>query len=493
MKKNNKRNLSLNIALLPKQKLLLKAVLSNEFAWIGYGGARGGAKSHAIRELALFLGMTPKYRFRSLILRRFSGELLKNHIHPLLESHPGLSRLFNKSEYTLYTPDGKPVIQFGYADSEEAVYTFQGTEYDLVFIDEASQCTPKQIMFLRTINRTTKPEFRPKMILTMNPGGAAHSFLKRIFVDNMYEENENAADYFFIQSHVWDNVFWSLPELRKQGYTIDDYYRLFTEEDRKNFCLRFSDYAKNLSRLPDELVQAHLYGDWEIFGGRFFKGFDRKRKVIEPFEIPENWTLIGSIDPGFSSPCSFGITAQDPSGNLYRVATYYESERSADDHAEAIKELFFSKESLLAKYTAGRKPSLVVSGRDAFAKKDRYAVTASERTFADVFADAGIYLHPAQTDRQQGWWAWKSYLPDNYFIFSGFNKPLIDEIMAAESDNKNPEDLAGRGNDPNVSDHALDEQRYAIMAIHKPAKAAKQKPPPRPGSEDLSPQGKEVF
>ena len=55
-----------------------------------------------------------------------------------------------------------------------------------------------------------------------------------------------------------------------------------------------------------------------------------------------------------------------------------------------------------------------------------------------------------------------------YFVFKGLNQSYINEITAAIGDDKNPEDIQGRGNDPAVSDHSLDEERYKIMAIYKP-------------------------
>lgn len=463
------------IKLLPKQKVLKNLIQGNTASWIGYGGARGGAKSYAVRELALFFGFHKKYKLKSLIFRRFSKELLNNHILPLYNSHPKVMTLFNKSEKILYDEQKNPVISFGYADSESDIYTFQGMEYDLIFIDEATQCTENQINFLRTTNRTTKSGFKPKMILTMNPGGVSHAFIKRIFVDKIFRGNENSTDYKFIYSHLWDNVYWVLQKLAEHGYTVDDYYKKWNEEQRRNFCLSYSDYASKLAGLPHELKLAYLYGDWNIFGGSFFKGFDPSKQIIAPFLIPKEWKLTASIDPGFSSPCSFGLTARDFEGNYYRIYTYYEKEKSSPEHRNAIVSLLKDPKSVVNKLTGGKMPDIFVAGRDAFAKKDRYAIISSEKTFADLFADDGFYLIPAFTDRKQGWWAWKSLFSDTlaepkYFIFSGFNNSLIDEINSAVSDNKEPEDLSGKGNDPSVSDHALDEQRYGLMALFKPVK-----------------------
>ncbi len=471
------------IPLLPKQLQLKTLIAESNYSWIGYGGARGGAKSHAIREIALLLGLDPAYRMKSLIFRRYSKELLKNHILPLYEKHSGLMNHYNKSEKILYSPNGDPLIQFGYADSESDIYSFQGFEFDLIFIDEATHCTPHQIQFLKTSNRTMKQGYTPKMVLTMNPGGVSHSWLKRIFIDRNFLPNEDPGQYFFLQSYLWDNVFWSLRSLKRDGISIHDYYHCWSEEERRDYCLRHSTYAANLRSLPDELRSAYLHGDWEVFGGMFFRNFDRKKQVIEPFEVPGSWTLVGSLDPGFSSPCSFGVTARDHEGRFYRVFTYYEKQRTPHQHADAISELL-SSDPVITRLLRGRVPPIIVAGRDAFAKKERYSVASHEATFADVFASRGIFLSPAYTNRKTGWWSWKSLMPSeekpaSYFIFAGLNGPLLDEMMSATFDPKEPEDIAGKGNDPSVADHALDEQRYGIMAIFRPGQTPKNDSPAR--------------
>lgn len=64
--------------------------------------------------------------------------------------------------------------------------------------------------------------------------------------------------------------------------------------------------------------------------------------------------------------------------------------------------------------------------------------------------------------------AWRQLMrAGKWFYFKGYNDALIEEITAAEHDDKNPEDIKGRGNDPDVSDHALDENRYGIMSLFK--------------------------
>lgn len=463
-------SLNFNIKLQPKQIDLYKLIddqSEQAKPWIGYGGSRGGAKSHAIRDIALIECLKHK-GLKVAIFRRLRDDLEENHIIPLLQKYPGLRQYMNMTKFILTLPNGS-IIFFNYCQNEDDVYGYTGKEYDLVFIDEATHFSQIMIEFLKTCNRTPRTDFKAKIILTTNPGNVGHAFIKRIFIDKIYTDNENENDYVYMPARVHDNVVWVMKALERDGITAKQYYTEWTDEQRFEYTLKHSDYANALSHLPEELKQANLYGNWEIFGGQFFKYFNKNEQIIKPFNIPAQWQLCLSIDPGYSSPCSAGLTARDYEGGYYRIATYYEKERSPSEHLQAVKEWLNS-----VPFIQKKKPDIIVAGRDAWASKDKYAIMANDLTWADVWEQGGLYLEPAITDRKQGWWTWKGLIPDKYFIFENWNEPLIEEMTSVVSDKKHVEDIQGGGNDPNIADHALDEQRYGIMAIYKPADFVRQ-------------------
>lgn len=460
----------LSIGLQPKQKELKQAIEYGDNSWIGYGGARGGGKSNAVDDLAIYYGF--KYQTYSLIFRRFYNELLDNHINPIFKRYPFLRKFYNSSDKILYHPTTKaPIVRFGYAENEADIYKFQGPSYPLIFVDEATQSTEEMITFLKTSNRDPYGQLPSvaKIIETGNPGGVGHTYFKRLFIDKLYKENET-PDKYFIQAHVWDNVFWCLKELKNQGLTVNDYYYKWSEQQRIDFTLKYSDYAKNLAGLPDQLKMAYLWGDWNTFGGMFFKGFDVTTQLIEPFEIPAAWTVVGSLDPGFASPLSFGLTTKDYEGRIVRIATWYNIDK-IPNNAAGIKIWLSSKESPIYPYLKGRMPNYTVAGRDAFSKLDKNALQSNEDTVEQYFADQGIYLingNDGSGTRIPNWWRWKSLIPDKYLIFKNLNTPLIEQITSVESDDKVVEDIRGRGNDEAVEDHCLDEQKLAIAALITP-------------------------
>lgn len=471
--------INLNIKLQPKQIELYNLVAGDQYSWIGYGGSRGGAKSHGVRDIGLIL-CSEIPGLKVAIFRRLSDDLEENHVIPLLAKYPELRQYFNYSKFILKLPNGSMMF-FNYAQYEQDIYSYQGKEYDIINVDEATHFTQPMIEYLKTCNRSPKELIKAKMVLTMNPGNVGHVFIKRIFIDKSYVDNEKPEDYVFVPAKVHDNVMWVMNTLAKDGISIKEYYEEWTDEQRFDYTLINSTYAQDLAHLPEELKKAHLYGDWDIFGGMFFKTFNKRSQVIKPFAIPKEWEMGLSVDPGYSSPCSVGITARDLSNNYYRVATYYEAGKSPQQHLEGVKDWI---ETLKQLGLINKNPEICVAGRDAWAKKDRYSIMANELTFADVWNAGGIYLHPAITDRIPGWWTWKGLMPseDNpkgtYFIFEGHNEDLINEMASVVSDPKRPEDILGRGNDPAVLDHALDEQRYGIMSLFKPMEPVKEPPKP---------------
>lgn len=472
----------LKIYLQPKQKELKEAIEFAEYDWIGFGGARGGAKSHAIQDLAILFGL--KYKTYSLLFRRYYNELLDNHINPIMTRHPYLRKFYNKADRILYHPDGEPILRFGYAEAESDIYKFQGISYPLIFVDEATQSTQEMMEWLQSSNRDPMGLLpsKAKMILTMNPGGVGHTYIKRLFIDKVYSTNEMGYKYYFIQAHVWDNAVWSLKKLEEQGLSVQDYYNKWTEQQRIDFTMNNSDYAKRLAGLPDHLKLAYLYGDWNVFGGMFFKGFDATKQVVDPFPIPERWYVNASLDPGFASPLSFGIQARDFKGNIYRIGTYYGVDK-IETHAKNVKLFLEDENSPIYPYLKGRKPKHIVAGRDAFSKLDANAIKSNEGTVRDLFRREGLTLlrgNDGPNTRLENWWKWKGLIPDKYFVFRGLNTNLLEQITSMESDPKNPEDILGRGNDATVEDHALDEQKLGIFAMFKPTEEEETKPVGRP-------------
>jgi len=277
--------------------------LSDTHRYVAFGGARGGGKSWAVRVKAVLLAL----RFPSiklLIIRKTLTELRNNHITPLSELTNGFAS-YSETKKELIFSNGS-VIRFGYCASSSDLTQYQGSEWDVIFIDEATQLKEEWFDQLKVTVRGVN-DFPKRVYITCNPGGVGHGWVKRLFIDRIYKEGEDADDYSFIRSLVSDN-------------------KALTDKN--------PDYAKQLASLPPKLKKAWLDGDWNIFEGQFFEDLiddpahysDRRfTNVIEPFEIPPDWNIYRSFDWGFSKPFDCSWWAVDFEGRAYLILQLYGS------------------------------------------------------------------------------------------------------------------------------------------------------------------------
>ena len=281
----------------PKQRLFLL----DRHRYVAFGGARGGGKSWAVRAKAVLLAANYP-GIKIMIVRRTYPELRANHIGPMRTLLGGFAE-FKESTKEFTFPNGS-VILFRHCENSTAVDKYQGTEVDVLFLDEATQLTEEEYDRFKTCVRGVN-DFPKRVYLTCNPGGAGHGWVKRLFVDRAFRDNEDPADYSFIRSLVTDNT-------------------ALMESD--------PEYVKQLQALPPKLRKAWLEGDWNIFEGQFFEEFrdvpehyaDRLyTHVIAPFEIPPEWRIVRSFDFGFAKPFSCDWWAIDYEGRAYLILQLY--------------------------------------------------------------------------------------------------------------------------------------------------------------------------
>lgn len=285
----------------PKQEIFFRA--KNKY--IAYGGARGGGKSWAMRTKCVLLALNYD-GIQILLLRRTLGELRENHLMPMRKMLEGIAK-YRTAEKDFRFPNGSR-IKLGYCDTESDVLQYQGQAYEVIGLEEATHFTEKQFTALTESNRISgnmNKEFSPRMYFTCNPGGVGHDWVKRLFVDRNYRENEEEKDYIFIKSLVYDNHF---------------------------LMNNNPEYVQTLERLPEKRKRAMLYGDWDAFEGQFFEEFRNNSDgyltrlnthVIEPFDVPYPWIIYRSFDWGYSRPFSCGWWAIDFNGIAYRILELY--------------------------------------------------------------------------------------------------------------------------------------------------------------------------
>jgi phage terminase large subunit len=383
----------------PKQEEFLRA----KTKYVAYGGSRGGGKSYAVRLKATLMAL--KYTgIKMLLLRRTYPELLENHMRIMALDLAQVAK-YKDSDKTLNFVNGSR-INFGYCDSDADLARYQGQEYDVIFMDEATQFSEYQFQVLRACLRGVN-DFPKRFYLTCNPGGPGHEWVKRLFIDRVYRDGENPDDYTFIRSTVYDNA----PLMRQNP-----------------------GYVEQLQSLSDDLRRAWLEGDWDLYAGQYFTEFRREIHVIEPFEVPSWWRIYRAFDYGLDMLACLWA-AFDDSGNCYIIRELCEPDLIVSEAAKRIKEM--SPEPV---YETLAPPDLWNRQKD------------TGRSMWELFEDNGVKLTRADANRVQGWINVKEWLkpvpsPDGdgmtarLKIFSNCAE-LIRCLPALQRDAKNPTDCA---------------------------------------------------
>jgi phage terminase large subunit len=258
------------------------------------------------------------------------------------------------------------MIKLGYCDNDADALRYQGQQFDVIFIDEATQFPEMWFTWISGACRGVNA-FPKRVYLTCNPGGIGHEWVKRLFIDKIYTEDEDPADYTFIQAKATDN-----------------------------YALKEADpgYLKWLDGLPEGLREAWRDGSWDIFAGQYFSEFSKPIHVIEPFVIPAHWKRYVSMDYGFGDMCAVLWEAIDEQGKVYVYREFCEKNVLPSAAAQRIKEL-----------SVNEKVIDFIAPPDLFAKmKD------GGRSVAEQFGENGIYLTQASNRRADGWIAIKEQI-----------------------------------------------------------------------------------
>lgn len=424
---------TLQIALQPKQKLLAKTVDKTPITF--YGGAKGGGKSKGL-QLLMLLRRFQYPNSTGAIFRKTYPELEANHIRPLFQSFPELRQYYQESKKLLTLPNGSE-LQFCHCKNEADIALYQGREFHDLAIDEAGQWTEAMFRTLLGSNRSSKANIRPRCVLTGNPGGIGHGWLKRIFIEKRFNEREKPGDYAFIQALVDDNA-------------------ALMDND--------PDYVRRLDSEPNEaLRKAYRLGDWNIFAGQFFQEISKEIHFIEPFDIPRHWNRFGAYDYGFNHPACFGWFANDEDGNTYLYREIAQASVRVDLFAKMLNE--YPDTALLYP---------IVAGHDCWTQKSVLRDDALPPTIAEQFLSHGISLKRAVVDRIQGAAQVRDYLawqkrPNNKPRFYIFNTCPVsfDCLSRMIHDPDRVEDVlkvdASEG-DPMSGDDSYDMIRYGLMS-----------------------------
>lgn len=423
-----------------------------------YGGAAGGGKTAAVRWDAIdFCLNCPG--LMAVLFRRTGPQLEQNHIQQI-RALPREIGAYNETRKTFVFVNGSQLV-FKHLEHEHDVDDIQGWEIHWAGVDEAAQCTPYQLGYIKSrlrISTELKERWRelgkgayaerlPRVVFCSNPGGVSHLWLKERFVDPVvpgemfYDEfSRNPLDptdrgqlSVFIQAKLVDNKF------------IDP-----------------AEYLQQFSDLPEYQQRMLRDGDWNAVAGAYFDCWETSRHVIEPFEVPSWWVRFRSCDWGHATPFSIGWWAvSDGSPVITKSGKEVSYPKDAIIRYREWYGGVKNKGLRLDAREVGEKGRSLERGEHvAYGVMDPSAWKADAGpSAAEKMARVGFPFRRADNQRVMGWQEMYARLQRGMLFVFDSCQSFIRTVPVMVGSEKDPNDI-----EKGPEDHVADECRYACMS-----------------------------
>ncbi|CAB4147575.1 hypothetical protein UFOVP509_36 [uncultured Caudovirales phage] len=439
--------------------------------YVTFGGAAGGSKSMYGRKGRLWRHALAYPGYQGLLIRKSLEELKKTHLSKFPGEVAEMQKLgvdcdwrISEKHLVIRHPSGVTSDIFaGYADDMDDLQRLLSTEYDEIFVDEATTLNPLLIPELTTRARGSngpsteaiKAAGGPWCFFATNPGGPSAQLIKDLFI-NHAPEWENFAPKF---RELYDPSQWAyVPATLEDNPYLD------------------SNYETSLAFLSADRYEQLRHGNWDVVPGMFFGRWrpmvDGKPYHVVELPLTDGLSWFRSMDWG---RVAWGVVlwwACLPDGRLHVAREWKFKDRDPVDVVEGIasidRELGITPGQM--RYTSGD-PAMWQTGQ------------LTGETVAESLMKAGLYgLTKSKNDRVLGWNRLHALMgpvpgmePVTPFLTVGPEcHYLVRSLGRVMSASNNAEDI----DDPD--DHALDALRYGAMS--RPSRTVWADPEPMEGT-----------
>jgi PBSX family phage terminase large subunit len=299
-----------------------KAVFESRAEEVLVSGPAGTGKSRACLEKLLAVCLLT----RALILRKTQRSLgstalvtWRNFvIKEALETGEVVYYGGSQQEAPQYRFKNGSTVTIGGLDNPTRIMS---SEYDIVYVQEATEITITDLEFIKTRLRNWRVSFQ-QLIMDCNPAGDKHWLKLRC----------NDGICHLIESRHEDNP------------------RLFDEDG--NVTEKGAAYIAILDNLTGVRYKRLRLGLWVSAEGIIYEEFDPAYHVLDwdfdengnRLPLPDDWERYWAIDFGYVHPFVLKCYAVDPDdGALYMYREIYMTQRTVEEHASQIMSLVTKK------------------------------------------------------------------------------------------------------------------------------------------------------
>lgn len=422
--------------------------MADRYKYLLYGGSAGPGKSYWLRwypiiRLLKWFAKTKQPGIRAGLFCEDYPSLRDRHISKMAYEYPSWLGELKESQqhglgFHINKKYGGGVLALRNLDDPSK---YLSSEFALAAVDELTMNQKQVFDTLRLRLRWPGIE-DASFIAATNPGQIGHGWVKKLWMDKQYDENELEADQFhYVKALPSDNPFFS------------------------------ESYRRQLESMPEKMRRAYLLGDWTVFAGQYFTEFNEEIHVCEPFEIPSHWMRYISMDYGFHSQtedkgyAAVYWHAIDPlTGKVYTYREIFVQEHTGEMLGNAIA--VANGEDKIDWMVADNNIANVgkESGRSVLAQIEE----AFEKKKLDVFIRLA---HKGPHSRINGWNLMRGYfkfdtddqgkIKTRWQIFN--TCPNLIRTIPLQVYKDNSEDL-----DTDGPDDCVDSVRYGFRALNEP-------------------------
>jgi hypothetical protein len=421
-----------------------------------FGGARGGGKTDGMLGDWLEHQQTWGKGAIGVFFRRTLPQLseVMSRAHEIFTP---LGARWHEQKKRFLFPNGAR-LAFRYLERDKDAENYQGHSYTRLYIEEATNFpSPAPIDKLRATLRSTRvPQEAWGLRLTGNPGGPGHGWVKHRYIDP-------APLGYQILRENWINPF------NGKGLITERVFIPSKLSDNKLLMDGNPMYAAQLQQAGSkQLVEAWLFGKWDIIDGAFFSEFDPLIHVLPGDwieRVPKSSLVFRAFDWGYAKPFSCGWYAVadgtwgPPRGAMVKILEWYGCTGRPNEGirldaplvAEGVKE-----RDLDLQRQYGLKVRYGVADPSIFTRDGGPSI-------AELMLSKNITWGRADNKRLAGWQSMRTRMRVRagqaglYFLETCAD--TIRTLPTMQHDDKNVEDL-----DTDGEDHAVDETRYATMS-----------------------------
>lgn len=307
---------------------------------ISGGGSRGSAKSRCGRDIALLVAFSNPGVTVWIVCRNLA-KAEENFTEKYRIERPELMKYYKASsppEFAFPPELGGSRIAFRYGDSlDDIIGLARGPEVFFMVIEQAEMFSERELQELNTCARW--PDALPGQVKTLhlhNPGGQGAGYLRRVFHDKEFKENETPGDYFFVQMFGWDCWNWFSGEnieVNGSPLTFESFYALpgdvppaldgkydeawlATVPDHYRFKIfvKKTSEGRKMWAKPEAIRAGDLFGSFDQFEGQYYLGVWQKEKIVIKAQAAEDivkpwWPRWIASDWGFAHESATGWAA----------------------------------------------------------------------------------------------------------------------------------------------------------------------------------------